>query len=344
MNISFKQVYVIRFGLYGLCAFGWSCPLHATTFLSLPNHFDSLRAKYVTAIPKYFYLKPVLSVRTLGLDVNEKDNPGSLTEYAPNTRTYMGLGVYLFDIGLEFSFELPESDQQIEEFGETEIFDLQSNIYAKKWGGDFAYQRYKGFFVQNATDRRRPDLSLFNIHANLFYVFNHKKFSYRAAYNLSEYQKKSAGSFILSTYFSRFLVKADSAILSPDQSAVSAEGDFVRGSFTTLAIMPGYAHTFVWKQLYINLALSLGPGYQWISYTPVDDANRSVSSFDALVNFRSALGYNGKRFFGGISFFNQTLNAVIDDVEITSFSGNIKLFFGLRLKEKGILKKRLIKL
>ena len=320
-----------------------ACSADAEAFRTSFDLHDSLRAKYVAPIPNYFYLKPVLSVRTLGLDINEKNNPESLTEYAPNTRTYLGLGVYLFDIGLEFSFGLPESEEQIQEFGETDIFDFQSNIYAKRWGGDLAYQRYKGFFVQNTNGRRRPDLSLFNIHANLFYVFNHKKFSYRAVYNLSEYQKKSAGSFILSTYFSRFLVKGDSAILSPNQRA-SVEGDFVRGSFTTLAVMPGYAHTFIWKNFYANLAVSAGPGHQWISYDPVGDVSASLSSFNLLVNFRSALGYNGERFFGGLSFFSQTLDAVIEEVEISSFSGNVKLFFGLRFKEKGILKKRLINL
>ena len=129
-----------------------ACSADAEAFRTSFDLHDSLRAKYVAPIPNYFYLKPVLSVRTLGLDINEKNNPESLTEYAPNTRTYLGLGVYLFDIGLEFSFGLPESEEQIQEFGETDIFDFQSNIYAKRWGGDLAYQRYKGFLCKIPMD------------------------------------------------------------------------------------------------------------------------------------------------------------------------------------------------
>ena len=308
---------------------------------------------YIIDFKDKFYVKPLLTVRSLNLEFrDENDNIDDIT-YSATTNAYLGLGVYLFDIGLELSFRLPNETQDPATYGETDVFDFQTNLYGRKWGCDLAYQRYSGFFLERPGDHitgwqrgdplpQRPDLSMSNSQLNIFYIFNHNRFSYRSAFNQADMQTKSAGSFLLGVSASTFSFSADSTLIPLESRDGFTEDAIVRAArFTVLGLLPGYAYNFIYKQFYLNLSLSVGPAHLWTRYTN-EDRERNNIGIEPILNLRSALGYNSDSFFGGISIVNHAVSNQIDNLDINGTSGNVKFFIGYRFQEKGFLTKSIL--
>ena len=313
---------------------------------------DSIHKKYINQYRDKFYIKPILTFRNLNLELQSTSNQINDIEYKANANPYFGLGLYFFDIGIELSVKLQDqTTRDVDIFGETDIFDFQTNIYSKKWGADIAFQRYSGFYLED-PDRhiptwqsgdpfpQRPDLKLFNLQLNTFYIFNHNKFSFRSAYNQSDRQLRSAGSFLMNLFTGTFRFKSDSILIPEEELPLfGEEGSLDFGRLSTLALMPGYTHNFVMKRFYFNASLSIGPGHVWVRYDVQDKVNNDIN-IRAVVNLRTAVGYNSDSFFGGMSFVAQNVNANIGDLDVIGTSGNFKIFIGYRFDEKGVLTKR----
>ena len=107
--------------------------------------------------------------------------------------------------------------------------------------------------------------------------------------------------------------------------------------------MPGYAHTIVFmRNLYVSINLAMGLGIQNSSYDYAKLDNYEHFS-DTRLNFafnsRFATGYNSPTFFGGLTFFWNQYQENYQDVKLNTNSIMIKLFFGYRIREWGVLKK-----
>lgn len=312
----------------------------------------SVRSEYIQDFDDKFYIKPLLTVRTLNLELKDQNGRVDDVSYSSTTNSYLGLGVYLFNIGLELSFRLPNDRQDPGTYGETDVFDFQTNLYSKKWGADLTYQRYRGFYLEDPKAHvsswnngdpfpQRRDLAISNSQLNVFYIFNHEKFSYRSAFNLADMQLRNAGSFLLGLSTSTFSFSADSTLIPLESRNRFTEDAILSGArFTVLGLLPGYAYNFVYKQFYLNLSLSVGPAHMWIRYT-TQDRERNDIAIQPIVNIRSALGYNSPTFFGGLSVVSHAVSHEIDNLDINGSSGNVKLFIGYRFQEKGVLTKSL---
>ncbi|QSE97439.1 DUF4421 family protein [Fulvivirga lutea] len=346
-----------------ICIIGL-CALCHSTFGQLA-YLDSLaeankeeytanRKLYIEERHDQWYIKPIVTLRTLNLDITDENQNVPDIRYSPSSNNFMGFGIYAFDLNIELSFKLPQDEEKVpaDIFGKTESFDFQTNIYAKKWGADVAFQRYNGMYMEDPQNHFsdwqsgdpypiRDDLSLRYFQFNGFYIFNHKKFSFRSPYTQADRQLKNQGSFLLSFFVSNFRFSADSTLIPPSaQAAFPLNDDLKRMRVTTLALMPGYTYTLTQNNFYINGALSLGPGHLWTAYNRGDFSEENIG-FRPVFNFRGGFGYNGPQFFAGASGFFQVVSAKLDNANIASASGNIKFFVGFRIKEKGIMKKSL---
>ncbi|WP_222933128.1 DUF4421 family protein, partial [Fulvivirga aurantia] len=306
---------------------------------------DTLRATFIREFDDRLYLKPIFTIRSLSLEFADKNREADNINYKPSSNNFLGLGLYLFDIGLEVSFKLPQDDDDVPEeiFGETESFDFQTNIYARKWGADIAYQKYEGLYLEKPKNHIdswqegdpypvREDLNLKYVQANWFYVFNNQKFSYRSPYIQADQQLKSQGSTQLGMFFSNFKFSADSSLIPLSaREAFPRNENITNGRITTIAVLPGYAYTLTWNNIYLNTSLAVGPGNLWIKFER-EGAEEEEVKIRPVANVRAALGYNGDWFFGGITAVNQFVSGRIDNLDVNSNSANIKFFLGLRIK------------
>ena len=314
------------------------------------NDKDSVRRYYIKRFPEYFFLYPVLKQRGLNFELSKRDRSSLLT-YRPNNTYSLGVGAYLFEVGVELAFAIPLQEKSIERFGESRARDFYANVLAKRWGVDLFYQRYAGFYITDHDDMpqpgqafpQRPDIGIHNFGFTGHYVFNHQQFSFRSAYNFSERQLYSKGSFVLFATLYTFRVAGDSSIIKGDKQAeFGGHVDFTRLRYTTFSIAPGYTYNLTYNNFFLNATLAFGPAHHWINYNL---EHRVSTEYDIAVNSffgaRVAIGYNGYRMFGGVSFISQGSTLRFDSVNFSNNNNFFKVLVGYRFQEFGILKKRI---
>ncbi len=308
---------------------------------------DSVHNKYIKSYSDKFFLWPVLKQRTLSFEIQNPKQLGNSVNFKPNNAYGVGLGMYLFDLGIELVFAVPvEHDKEVSR-GKTTAQDIQLNIISRKWGGDIFYQRYNGFYLDNPDSPlkagaypQRPDVQTQNIGATAFYVFNSGKFSLRSAFTFADRQLKSSGSFLFSTGFNAFRFTADSVIVNNHYATrIGLINPFTQLDHQTLSFAPGYSYNLIIKKFFINGTFSVGPAIQWISYEDASDNRVSHTTVNTFADFRIAMGYSTDRFFTGVTFAAQTRNARFEDIQFSNSSSTYRLLFGFRFTEVGILKK-----
>jgi hypothetical protein len=314
--------------------------------VSTAQKFDST---YIQSYHDKFFLWPVLKQRTSTFKLEDPNTPTNNFEFKPNNSYGLGLGVYMFDLGLELVFGIPVAAQKEATFGKTTATDLQLNILSRRWGADLVYQRYKGFYLSNpdapvpvgAPYPQRPDIVTETLGVSGVYVFNAHKFSLRSAFTFADRQLKGKGSFLLSGTFSNFEIEGDSAILNPAyMTLLGATNSFTKLNYRTYSVAPGYAYNFVIKKNYFfSLLFAVGPALQDFRFKDVNGVEHSNTKVNSFVDGRIAFGYSNDRFFTGVTIATQTRNVVFENVRFSSTSATFRILFGWRFRESGFLQK-----
>jgi len=308
---------------------------------------DSIRDNYIERFPDHFFIWPLIKQRSTQFEIRQINDSGNKLSFRPNNSVGLGFGLFVFEIGAEITFAVPIAAERESLFGKTNAADLQLNFLGRTWGLDLFYQNYNGFYksdtdnpvMQGTPYPQRPDISTQNLGINGMYILN-KKFSLRSAYNFSERQKQSAGSFLLAGTLNFFDVKGDSALYSKkDVARFGASTSFSGLEMNTFSISPGYTYTLVTNNFFINGSLSAGPALHWLSYDVMGKSSSSAT-INRFLDFRIGVGYVGERFFMGVNFVGQARSAKFESIQFVNASNTFKLLIGYRFKEKGFLKWR----
>ncbi len=321
--------------------------------INTPNRYDSMRSIYVKTYTDHFFVWPLLKQRRLDYEISDLPEKNRRLLYKSNSPYSLGLGAYIFEVGLEFTFAIPLDAKSKEIYGPSDARDIQLNLFTRSWGLDLFRQKYSGFYIDDPATKipdntpypQLADIESKNTGVTWSYIFNHKKFSLRSTHNFAERQIKSAGSFILFTTIAGFKTTGDSAIVGDeyrDYYGVDAKVQQIKS--TSFSIVPGYTYNLVHKGFFLTGTLAIGPSHNWLSYRSVDGSSKDDIEFRAFFVARVALGYSSDRFFTGLSFGSQGGNIKFDSIQLTSSTGTFKLLFGYRFRETGLLKKRLVDL
>ncbi|MDL2230577.1 DUF4421 domain-containing protein [Alistipes sp. OttesenSCG-928-L06] len=175
------------------------------------------------------------------------DDNGTERSYLPNSPTNLGIGISVYNtvISLDLAAGLRFRDKA--KYGRTKSFDFQLHHYNRRFAADVYIQRYKGFYEeQDKTLRLHPDMRVdrYSIHGH--YVFNHRRFSYKAVFAQTERQIRSAGSWLAGAecYYTK--------IRSPEP--LTNEG-YRRAKNYQIGINGGYAYALALGK-YWNLGLA----------------------------------------------------------------------------------------
>ena len=229
-----------------------------------------------------------------------------------------------------------------DEYGESENLNFLLHYYGKNFGIDTYFQRYKGFYIENSEDRyttwtpgdplvQFPDMEIHIAGLNLYYIFSGDKFSLRAAYDQSEIQVKSAGSFMLMLSFNYFSLKNETSIIpsSVDNNFGSISG-LEKGIFLTTSLSPGYAYTFSNGSFFFTPALFVGAGGQYqIIKTSFGDKVQ-FWRYTLKLNSKVSLGYNGESFITGVTCNFDMTQIVIKDGILESVLFDAYAYVGIR--------------
>lgn len=262
-------------------------------------------------------------------------------KYVPNNKQTVGVGFSYKWFSL--SFGLFKLGSEPADKGKSSSFDLQSNIYKRKWYLDFMVRNIKGFYL---SDKERiPDLGTFYVNPKMsttvvggafWRIANDERFSYKAVMTQNEWQKKSAGSFFYGFEAYYGAMNAHGNII-PD--AVAATDPFVQNKVQKLRYFKmgpgiGYGYNFVIQR---NFFLSAGvTGNLDVGFTHesvIDGKGRTKIGVLPNVNARIGAGYNNKDWNINFNYLrnNLPIHGSIDESKYTQFSGSYRLSFNRRL-------------
>lgn len=293
------------------------------------QHDSSYYNSYVDQITSRFYF----SQKYTSLNIKDSKNTVEL-DYRPNTTLNMGIGASYqwFTLNLAYGFKFLN---QQEDRGETEYLDLQAHFYGQKENIDLYGQFYNGFFLSPRGYANlnkdlfyvRPDLKVREFGASYQHVFNNKKFSTRAALIQNEWQKKSAGSFLLGGELFFGKATADSSVY-PTLLQTDPLPLVNKMTFFEFGPSFGYGYTLVIaRHFYISAILTANADYNITQYYG-PEYEKSFSGFTPNSMLRAFAGYNSERTAISFSFLNSRVALSSDENnKVAINTGNIRINF-----------------
>ena len=178
---------------------------------------------------------------------------------------------------------------------------------------------------------------------NLYYIFNHRRFSYPAAFSQSTIQRRSVGSMLIGMGYTRHRLSIDigqldgllasrlrltNTHLTPADSA-----SFGRVNYTDTSLSAGYGYNWAFARNWLLAgSLSLGLGYK---RTTGDVENEKTSFREFLFNSmavdgvgRFALVWNNSRWYAGASAILHAYNYRKSRFSTNNMFGNLNFYVG----------------
>lgn len=296
--------------------------LQQDTMYVSPNRFN------LTAMPQYTYSYEYYRFAT-------SDRSQSIS-VSPVSNNKLGMYFGWRWIFLGYSFSLSDSQPK---------FDMELNLYCSRLGLELFYRkRDDGFRIRNLkgfndngiplTDYSREfnGLSVSQGGANLFYIFNYKKFSFPAAFSQSTNQRISAGSFILGLSYNEQLFNFDYTKVDPRiESLMQTELKFDKADYKDFSINLGYSYNWVFaKDFLANISLSPAIGYKNTSLKlDISNSKEFISSINFDLISRLALVYNNGRYYAGASLVSHTYSYRKTSLSILNGFGHLKVYMGI---------------
>ena len=209
--------------------------------------------------------------------------------------------------------------------------ELTFSTYGNRVGFDLAYTSANTFSGEaehggDKYDIGQGSVEMEMLQANAYYAFNHRRFSFPAAFSQSQVQKRSCGSWLLG-------LSAFAGRISTEANAIHGIGA-TRLSSINVAVGGGYAYNLVIKRKWL-LHVSAEPHIVVLSrnrLTVSGTRQRAPYRFPSLINVgRLAAVRNFKHSFMGMSaVVNLWQQGDDDEMMIESLKWRARLFYGFR--------------
>ena len=315
---------------------------------------DSVSVSPITYKESYkgqlgLYVYGISKFSNFQLKENGQKNDSTL-KYHPNNNFNLGLGFSYKWLGLGIAFNLPFINNDNSLKGKTSSLDLQLDLYSRRLFMNGNLQVYQGYYWSNPetfysdwdTEDSlvvRPDVTTVTLGFNGVYIFNHEKFSFKAAYQFTERQVKSAGSMLLGFRFSLYAIGADSALVPAELHPFYPNSTEI-GSLSSISLGAafGYTHTFiVGKYFFVNGLFMFGLNNQVIAAN--DIAGEQISSAAKIstnVTFRTSIGFNKPKSYYGMAFnVDSFLLRDANSTELSYSFGKFRIYYGRRFSVGG---------
>ena len=314
--------------------------------LSIAHAVESEKEYIESFEESIFTFRPFLVRESFRFDIFT-DNRETKISYEPNVQWKYGASMTIYDFGFYFVTDTNRSDwkKDEDEYGKTESMDLLLHYYTKGFGIDLFYQRYKGFYISNPEDHfstwndgdpypQLPDMKSQSGGINFYYqipIFGFGKyFSLEAAFDQTERQKKSTGSFMIMASAYYLGIDNSSSIIPPE-----SEDDYDElrgleaGKFYTLSLSPGFAYSLVLWKFSFTPAAFFGIGAQHQIFE-TGEGEKTSNRIALKINIRASLIFNGDNFLAGTTAFMDNTKTGYKGIEIEPYTLSWLIFIGVR--------------
>jgi len=219
--------------------------------------------------------------------------------------------------------------------GSYKDYELNLNYYSSRISLDFSYQRSESLAGDMSRDGRLStlesgDLTMKVVNLAGYYTFNHRRFSYPAAFTQSYIQRRSAGSWLAGFSYQGGTIETTDELKARNQNASEVSLEIGH-----IGIGGGYGYNWVLGKRWL-LHFSMLPTFVVYNRNKmtingeVKEAQRM--RFNMIFNERAAVVYQfSPRYFAGATLVMN--NSVFDDkvVVVNQNKWRARAFFGVRL-------------
>ena len=308
---------------------------------------DSVRSNYVSRFERDFNFGPFINYRLPTISM--KSGEGDRVAFRTNNNYIAGLRMHVFGLQVQVATALEPGTNSLSRYGKTSASEFMFNYMSHKWFGNINLFRYQGlWFKHSGEDYKnkpfpsRSDVVLTNRSASVTHLFNPKRFSMRAPYGFTEHQLNSGGSFLVQLNINEISFTGESELIENEFATRYPDLEKIKGiSFTGIGIAPGYSYNYVYKDFFLNGTFTAGPSHYWIQHKAIDSPATYDIQFNFVTDLWLAAGYNGERFFAGLTWRSNGFQLKKDGTRILGNQNSFSLTAGFRLHEEGVFKKRI---
>ena len=274
--------------------------------------------------------------------------------FAPNFNPKIGFYFGWRWIFLGFTFDLNELLGKNNENSPKKeyVFNLYSSkfgvdLYYRETGNNFKIAGYRNFDIENNYEGQKFNGFRSNIYGlNAYWIFNHKHFSYPAAYSQSTNQRKSCGSFMGGFSYSQHNIKFDYHQLPEEMvEHLSPNLKFHKIKYNDYNLSFGYGYNWVFaRNCLLNVSLLPAIAYK---KAKIDDMSTNDSqdwkAWVKDINFdlisRAGITWNNTRYYIGASMVLHTYDYRKNNFAMTNSFGVARVYAGFNFWKKKPKKK-----
>ena len=323
------------------------CSFLATFFLNFTALFSQNENPKDTA--NFIYYPDKIMVRanlsSQSDDYFLKNKKGTNLDLETNSSYKLFLSIDYKFIGFSYGFypKLFRTNKDEDLKGKSSFSDYNFRFFLGRWLQTVNYSKTKGYYVANMSEfdpnwtegkdpyLQFPDFKTMQFGMSTSYLFN-PKFSLKSITSFTEWQKKSAGSFLPSLIYSYTTIRSKSDDLGGKQKEFD------------LKLAAGYYYNFIiHKTFYVAPNLSPSIGVKFMKDKSKDGGVETIEKetyFTRNLDGGIKMGYNSDRILFGaslnfsVSSYNEDKNNVISNDKVYGL-----LYFGYRFNAPGFIAK-----
>lgn len=334
--MSIKKFVCLLFTLLSIC------PLTAQQQNSVgiisSSAIEDVDSTFVYKFEKPNDVRLIYGTQGSSLEYGSKNetNPSVPTSIFNNVNDFVGIGLTYKILDADITFSLPKTRLLEEDRENLNQFKFSLSYTGRKFTIRGLISDTKGMVSADPMDRfqSNADVHQFRISAQFTYIFNHQKYSYRAAMFQNELQRKTAGSFLLRLEpFYRGL-GAGSGLVPSSYDNVQTYGDQVGLEYLKapgFLVMPGYGVTITPfdEKFYVAPLIFGGPGLAFNFYQG-NLGDFTYTNFEWAAVAALNVGYNGVRTYLNLNITGDINYTPLNPTYFTSSNLKISLTFGYR--------------
>ncbi len=275
-----------------------------------------------------------------------EDNPHTLI-FAPKMSYKLGgyfgwKWIFIgYSIDLRNIFGGKKNKEQRTEFGLSLYSSIVGcDLYYRKSGNAFKVRNIEDFLPDNYENNIITDMDGFSVKIkglNAYWIFNHKRFSYPAAYSQSTNQRRNAGSLIAGISYSDHNINFDrNRLPGVVLEQLNNTFDFRKISYKDFSLSLGYSYNWVFvKNCLANISLTPAIAYKHSEIetnvgTKYPESNKI--NFDLIT--RAGITYNNSKYFVGASLVMHTYDYRSNYFYLNNSFGTIRIYAGFNFLKK----------
>lgn len=261
--------------------------------------------------------------------------------YVPTFAFRLGPRILWKEVGITATFALPIPEAELRRRGSSEMTEVLLNSYWRQNAIDLYYLRIRGFHVTgpwrelsvHKAERypQLPEANVTNTGFNWYYVYNPENYSLKAAFDQTEFQTKSGGSWLISPFYNHFELSLGTRFIGGiGDNSITGIPILASGRFDTVGASVGYGYTYIYDRFFASALIATGPGLEYQQIGRSGDSDINEFSLAVKINFNMSMGWNGKEYVGGVKFLLDSLSSNVSGTEVASNLVSGQFFFGAR--------------